>query len=231
MTDRGWNVVAYVVATSLHVTVALLVPRAPLAHERAAAEPATQIVDVELPKPVPSAPAIHESAPGPPSTSPHRAQGATTHAQAAPVLTRAADVEDGPADMTDTIVTGTAVAFTGGATTTRGDIAATKAAKTTPEETRAPRVDRAKPAAMLDGEAWKCPFPPEAETIDSAVVTMRVVVDASGAPKDVAVQVDPGHGFGREARRCASAKRWTPAQDGDGKPTEATVTVRVHFDR
>ena len=49
--------------------------------------------------------------------------------------------------------------------------------------------------------------------------------------RSVKVLGDPGHGFGREARRGAMAKRWIPALSHDGNQTETTVTIHVQFDR
>ncbi len=40
---------------------------------------------------------------------------------------------------------------------------------------------------------------------------------------------DPGNGFGREARRCASSKRWQGGLDRLGHPVEAQATVNVRF--
>jgi protein TonB len=62
-------------------------------------------------------------------------------------------------------------------------------------------------------------------------VTIRVRVASTGVAESVEVIADPGHGFGREAWRCAMTKRWSPAFDRAGNPTEGTVTIRVRFDR
>jgi protein TonB len=42
---------------------------------------------------------------------------------------------------------------------------------------------------------------------------------------------DPGTGFGREARRCALRKRWSPALDRAGRPTAGAAVVNVRFVR
>jgi protein TonB len=80
---------------------------------------------------------------------------------------------------------------------------------------------------------WRCPFPPEADAagIDAAVATIRVDVDASGIVRSVSVPGDPGHGFGREARRCALTREWTPALDRNGKPADGVAVVNVRFVR
>jgi protein TonB len=86
---------------------------------------------------------------------------------------------------------------------------------------------------VAGGDEWRCPFPPEADTadVDSAVATIRVEVDASGAVRSVGVQSDPGYGFGREARRCALTRAWSPALDHDGKPVDGVALVKVRFSR
>ena len=63
------------------------------------------------------------------------------------------------------------------------------------------------------------------------MVTIRVTIQADGAPKDVEMLRDPGHGFAEEARRCALGKRWSPALDYEGRPVEVTMTVNARFDR
>jgi hypothetical protein len=46
------------------------------------------------------------------------------------------------------------------------------------------------------------------------------------------VLADPGNGFGREARRCAMAKRYAAALDRDGGAIAGTTRpFRVHFSR
>ncbi len=79
----------------------------------------------------------------------------------------------------------------------------------------------------------ECLFPAEADAagIDSTVATIRVGVDASGGVKNVTVVPDPGHGFGREAERCARTKSWTGALDRSGLPTHGSVIVNVRFER
>jgi protein TonB len=63
------------------------------------------------------------------------------------------------------------------------------------------------------------------------VVTLEVNVDAAGRLAKVAIVRDRGHGFGREASRCATGRRWTPALDRDGSPVGGTITINVRFDR
>jgi protein TonB len=94
-------------------------------------------------------------------------------------------------------------------------------------------VDRSRAAGLADGARWSCPFPSEAEVegIDSAKAVLRVEIDALGQPQKVTVTGDPGHGFGREARRCALRRRWMSKLDRTGAPTADAVTVVVSFER
>lgn len=87
--------------------------------------------------------------------------------------------------------------------------------------------------ARLGGpKYWACPFPPEADGIDHAVVRVQADVRADGTPVSVTVLDDPGHGFGREALPCAMKERYISALDRDGRPVRAvTLPFRVVFDR
>jgi protein TonB len=81
---------------------------------------------------------------------------------------------------------------------------------------------------------WSCPWPNEAELeqIDEATVTIRAFVSEQGVATRVEVVADPGHGFGREARRCAMHERYVPALDRDGRPIASiTKPIRVRFSR
>jgi protein TonB len=87
---------------------------------------------------------------------------------------------------------------------------------------------------MLAGNGqWDCPFPSEAARagVDSAIVMLRVEVKADSHIESVIVLRDPGDGFGREARRCALAKRWQAGLDREGKAAQRTTVVSVHFQR
>jgi len=95
-----------------------------------------------------------------------------------------------------------------------------------------PSVDRSRAPALARGGQWSCPWPEEAEQIDDAAVTIRVVVDAAGHATRVDVEVDPGHGFAREARRCAMRETYLPGLDREGRPIAATSKqIRVRFSR
>jgi protein TonB len=94
-------------------------------------------------------------------------------------------------------------------------------------------VDRSRRAGLADSARWDCPFPSEAENegIESAKAVLRVEIDALGQPRKIDVTQDPGHGFGREARRCAMRRRWTSRLDRTGAPAADAVTVVVSFQR
>ncbi len=52
---------------------------------------------------------------------------------------------------------------------------------------------------------------------------MAVTVGADGRAKSVAIQQDPGSGFGAQARQCAMRKAFTPALDKLGNPIVGTT--------
>jgi hypothetical protein len=62
-------------------------------------------------------------------------------------------------------------------------------------------------------------------------VTIQVDVRPDGTPAAVrVVRDDSGHGFAREAQRCAMGKRFLPALDHDGTPIAGTTnSFVVHF--
>lgn len=96
-----------------------------------------------------------------------------------------------------------------------------------------PGPDRSRPPTVAGSSDWRCPFPAEADDqqIDQAVVTLKVGVNAAGGVTTVSVVSDAGHGFGREARQCATGRRWTAALDHDGSPVAGTVVINVRFNR
>jgi periplasmic protein TonB len=158
------------------------------------------------------------------------------------VITQEPDPNE-PVDLTgNTIVQGNADSYAGGFTTAKGTN--TSATRTQPTATgvpggtgpaQAPVVgpDRSRALSIGDSTEWlRCPFPPEAdaEQIDEAYVGLKLEVRADGTAS-VTVVGDPGHGFGREARRFALAKRFLPALDHDGNPITATKVFKVHFQR
>lgn len=91
--------------------------------------------------------------------------------------------------------------------------------------------NRARPPRLAGGSQWDCPWPEEGDMVDEdePTVTLRVQVTSSGQVRKVTVVEDPGYGFGQEARRCAMRKRWQPALDPAGRPTENVALVAVRF--
>jgi protein TonB len=97
-----------------------------------------------------------------------------------------------------------------------------------------PKQDLSRPADVVGSKSWSCPFPDEADQdqIDFAQVIVIVTVRADGSAQSVQVQGDPGHGFGRAARMCALARKYSPGVDSDGNPvTKSTPPIRVTFSR
>jgi protein TonB len=142
-----------------------------------------------------------------------------------------------PVDFTSSLVVGSADTYAGGqsaATGTRVRVAADPPIAAT-TAVAAPRsaTDSTRHARLAQGGSWGCPFPPEADGagLDEAYVMLRITLTATGSVREVAVVKDPGHGFGREARICAVAKRYDPALDATGAPVAGTLLVNVHFER
>jgi protein TonB len=96
-----------------------------------------------------------------------------------------------------------------------------------------PAEDLSRPIGLVGGSTWNCPFPPEADAdqIDQAVVTVQVTVKPDGSAVAATVVADPGHGFGRQARVCALARRYNPALDRTGTPILSSYPVNVRFNR
>ena len=194
-----------------------------------AQEPRPEPPPEPAPKPAPKAPAPKERAPEP---------VAPAAAQAGRVLT-AEPNPDEPVDLTGTtFVQGNADAYAGGVTASNGTAthavrAPTARADGVPGGTgTAPAgPDRSRPAGLAELTWATCPFPPEADGINLERVQILVTVSAQGKPIDVQVLSNPGHGFGREAQRCARNKTYQPALDHDGKPLVSTVTILVTFER
>lgn len=210
------------------------------------AEPVTEMVEVDLPPepPPPRAPPPEAPKPlpqprakpaEPVSPAPEPPPEATPQAaQAGRILNADADL----VDFGDSFVTGGGDSYAGGVTDGRGtaktavyDAGARGAGSAPVEKPKA--VDLSRPPKLAGDARWQCPFPLEADDagIDHAVVTLRVEVGADGGVQRVTLTSDPGSGFGREARRCASSKRWAAALDREGRPISAVATVNVRFDR
>jgi len=200
----------------------------------------TEEIDVmkEEAPPPPPAPEHDSKTDAPPKALPHAAPPPPAPAQASKVLAQEPDPND-PVDLTGyTIVQGNAGQFAGGFTASNGKSASAVQSAPSPSGvvggTGPPHgVDRSRGCSLEGGAEWNCPFPQEADTVqvDEAYVTLQVDVRTDGTPASVRVLADPGNGFGREARRCAMAKRYQVALDHDGSPAACAFKVRVHFGR
>ncbi|HEX4446687.1 MAG TPA: energy transducer TonB [Polyangiaceae bacterium] len=200
-------------------------PPPPPAPEETEAKP-----EPAAPAPV-AKPAPHDAPPPPPAP-----------AQAAKVLAQEPDPNE-PVDLTgNTIIQGNADAYAGGTTMANGTsnraVRSLASPAGVPGGTGAPTAkapsgpDRARGASPVNTD-WNAPFPPEADTaqIDEAYVTLQIDVRADGTATSATVLVDPGNGFGREARKYALTQRYNPAFDRDGNPIPTRIKTKVHFSR
>lgn len=153
---------------------------------------------------------------------------------------------DEPLNFADSFVQGNGASYSGGSTASDGTSKKAvynplAAAGGKPGGTgtnagapAAPTVDRSR-AARLNNPASleRCPFPPEAdaEQIDEAIVGIEVRVRANGSPEAVTVTQDPGHGFGREARKCAMRETYMNALDVEGNAVPGVAKIRFRFTR
>ncbi len=167
-------------------------------------------------------------------------------ADAAKVLLMREPAKDEPVDLTgNTFLNGNAETAVGGVTqrggkgtTPTNNVAAV--ATGTPGGTGAApapppvKVDRSRAARILNlSNLERCPFPAEAdaEQVDEAVVGIDVKVSIDGRAENVSITSDPGHGFGREARKCALREKYDPATNVDGIAMPGTYRVRFKFSR
>jgi protein TonB len=167
-------------------------------------------------------------------------------AEAAKVLTANPDPDE-PVDLTgNTFVTGNGEKYVGGTTTSDGTAKravydpkargpSAPAPPPPPKKVEAPVRDLSQ-APMPASRDWgnTCPWPAEAdqEQIDYAVVVVVVTVGPDGRAVSVAVQKDPGYGFGASGRRCAMGKQYTPGLDARGQPvTKTTPPISIRFQR
>jgi periplasmic protein TonB len=208
----------------------------------------SEMVEVELPpppeppppeppppEPPPPEPPSKVIAPSPRPVEPTPEAPPPEAAQAGQVLAAAEEV----VDFGDTFVAGQGTTYAGGVTENGG----TRARAVRDANARAGGVpggtgtnlagDLSRPPRLAGAAEWDCPFPIEADDagIDDAVVTLRVDVGIDGKVTSAVASSDPGHGFGREARRCALRKRWSPGLDRAGRPIDATSVVNVRFQR
>lgn len=238
--DRPWLAGAVAASAGAHLLAGLLFQHPAARPATRAVQPATEVIDIDTtpppPKPLAESPPPPAPAPKAPRA-PARKAPPRALAQAAEVVTRAPAATE-PLDFGDTIVSGSASSFAGGVT------AATGTSRTVVREAPSPDAPAAAGAGgsgtganlsrspRMEGEAaWKCPFPAESAGVDDAIVQLRVFVGADGKALEAAVLVDPGHGFGAAAVRCAIGTRWSPALDREGAAVRATAIVRVRFTR
>jgi periplasmic protein TonB len=246
--DRGHVLSALLLASLVHGVLAYVMPTAPAVREDHLAPP-TQWVELQPPPKEIEPPKVEPEKPReepkiePALRSAKAAPEPPQHAQAAAVVTQKED-PNSPADFTDSMVVGNADTYAGGVTSQAGTStkrvasAGTVAGKGPPSVATAPAAaavgpDLSRKARVAGGASWSCPFPAEAdvEQLDHAVVTLRIVTSASGAPLSVNIVSEPGNGFGREARSCALRKSYDAALDRAGKPVEGSTLVNVRFDR
>ena len=192
------------------------------------------------PEPEPEKPVVKE-------TPPPEAAPPPQPAQAAKVLTSDPEPNEGPVDLTNTFVTGSGSTYAGGTTSSEGtsktavynpaaaNTGVPGGTGTAPAPPPVRKEDKSRVPGLLGSVDWNdCPFPGEAdaEQIDQAFVLIQVKVKPDGSPENVIVVQDPGHGFGREARKCAMRKKYSQGLDADGNPIAGTTKpFRVRFER
>lgn len=202
-------------------------------------EPEPEVAPEPEPEPVAqeAKPVVNEPAPPAPPQP----------AEAAKVLTTEPTPSEEPVDLTNTFVTGPGSTYAGGTTSSDGTskkaIYNPAAASTgtpggtgtAPAPAPARKEDKSRVPGLLGSTDWTdCPFPGEsdAEQIDQASVIIQVKVRPDGSAENVIVVQDPGHGFGREARKCAMRKKYSVGLDPDGNAIGGTTKpFRVRFER
>jgi len=241
--NHGSALVAGAGATLVHVALVLsaIFVGAHFARKAIKGPVVTQLVEVELPpqiapaqeSPVPVPAPI--SKPVPHNSKPARTAAAPTAAQAGQVLTAPDDV----VDFGEYSVEGSDPGYAGGVTDANGtstgaqrDLGA-RGSGALPVVPAPPEIDRSRPPQLAGGSAWDCPFPVEADDagIDHSVVTLRIEVAANGHALSASATRDTGHGFAREARRCALSRHWSAGLDRAGRPINCSMVVNVRFDR
>lgn len=210
-------------------------------------------LEVELVQPPPAPAPEPEPAAPPPPPPPPRAAAAPKPVVRAPKPTHAPPREAPPpaaaesgrllaadaVDFGDSFVMGNAASHAGGVSANAGTSKQAVQDKNAQANGvvggtgKTPGADASRAPTLASGLHWDCPFPVEADDagIDAAVVGLRVEVAADGKVREARALSDPGHGFAREARRCALSKRWAPGLDRAGNPTVAGALVNVRFER
>lgn len=210
-------------------------PAAEAPPQAIAPAPAPEPVHAPTPRPVRVARRL-----APPPPQPEPAQPAPEPAQPAAAPEPAAPVPSVPALPAAATVSsdGGSLALGALGATTRGGVpggvpALGPVSHPAPRPANGLGADRSRAPGLAGAARWDCDFPMEADDagLDSAVVTLRVKVRGDGSVDGVDIASDPGHGFAREARRCALRKRWKPGLDRSGQPVEAAALVNVRFVR
>jgi protein TonB len=203
--------------------------------------------DLDIPKPPEPVPEPPKDEPPPPPPEPVKEVApvkaekteapspAPQPAQAAAVLTKAPDPNE-PVDLTGGFVNGTGTTYAGGVTSAKGTGGPTYNTHATvngaPGGTGTapgPAVDHSRPLTRTDETECRN-FPPESDR-DTAVVSVKVSVNADGTLASAQVVQDPGQGFAREARVCVAKFRFLPQLDRDGHPMPSSKVYNVHFER
>ena len=238
--DGSWLSGCVLVAAVVHGLGALTMPHTRRLPPHAPDAP-LEVIEIDAPQPPPPSRAPTPREPLLPAAQlrPVAAvrEAPPQAAKASQVLTLS-DAPNDPLDLTGGFITGSAATYAGGTTMAAGmsptvvhAVSVTPAAPGRKPSGVDTGPDPSRRASMIGGSLWQCPFPVEADGIDQALVDLRVEVDASGHVKSALVDGDPGHGFGREARRCVLDKKWQPALDHAGTGVAGTAVVRVRFTR
>jgi protein TonB len=239
--DRTHMPAALIAAACAHTAVALALSTISV---RRAVVPATpSVVDVDVAQSPPPPPPIAPAQPESPTNSLRaaRRRPSIPPPRAAAAVAMQAQPAD-PVDLTDQFIVALSSTPANGSALADGSSADAIAAATVkgahgalagsgPVISSGP--DRSRRLRLVGGSDWTCPFPHEADAahIDLAIVTLKVDVDPVGRPDRVTVLQDAGHGFGREARRCALGRTWAYALDHQGRAIGSSVVINVRFER
>jgi periplasmic protein TonB len=232
-------IVSSIAALVLHAALVIALPRARTAR---ALDLLPRSVEVDVPEPPtdppppppPPAPAVNPGAAGGGASAPVRAPAILARNERIESPTPEAPIVsgDGELPLPGHAGSGAGDAGTDGAS---GSDAGPPGPPATPlvlPPPPPPAIDRSRAPALARNGQWSCPWPPEADPIDDAVVVVAVVIDAAGHATRVDVLGDPGYGFGREARRCALRETYVPGLDREGRPAvSVTKPFRVRFTR
>lgn len=219
-------------------------------------EPTPQPAEPEpepTPKPEPLQPEPAEPEPSPPEPQPADKPSpkpkevpaeSTSDNKAAPAPAQAGEVvsQDSPdsqvADFTDFEMTeGSGDDYAGGVTASDGTSTESVGKDEVHEDGVADGTGEGPASgspARPAGTDWDCTWPKQARSLstDEETVTLRVNVKADGTPTQATVLSNPGHGFGRAARRCALSRSYQPATNRSGQAISAqTPPIRVRFTR